>query len=261
MTGGVAKLAAAGAGLCVLGGGVAVATAAAAGPGRAVTSYLSEAGAGPHATAYRLGVLALALGLLLLALALPPALRLAAGFLGAAAVCAVLSGTVTCSAGCPLPPFEPTTPRDLVHGTASITAVAACVFAMLAVGVAGGAAPFVRSVPLAGRIVPPAAGGVADAAGGGPDAAGGPVPDAAGGVPAPAGGLSLAAGGVSLAAAAVALPLSAVVGIGMLTVGRGALVGITERLLLAVVAGWLCYLAASRVFAGPGVEADAPSRS
>ena len=50
-------------------------------------------------------------------------------------------------------------------------------------------------------------------------------------------GLSLAAGGVSLAAAAVALPLSAVVGIGMLTVGRGALVGITERLLLAVVAG------------------------
>lgn len=239
MTGGVAKLAAAGAGLCVLGGGVAVATAAAAGPGRAVTSYLSEAGAGPHATAYRLGVLALALGLLLLALALPPALRLAAGFLGAAAVCAVLSGTVTCSAGCPLPPFEPTTPRDLVHGTASITAVAACVFAMLAVGVAGGAAPFVRSVPFAARIVPAAAGDV----------------------PPATGGLSLAAGGVSLAAAAVALPLSAVVGIGMLTVGRGALVGITERLLLAVVAGWLCYLAASRVFAGPGVEADAPSRS
>jgi hypothetical protein len=246
MTGGVAKLAAASAGLCVLGGGVAVATAAAAGPGRAVTSYLSEAGAGPHATAYRLGVLALALGLLLLALALPPALRLAAGFLGAAAVCAVLSGTVTCSAGCPLPPFEPTTPRDLVHGTASITAVAACVFAMLAVGLAGGAAPFVRSVPFAGRIIPPAAGG---------------APAAAGGVPAQAGRLSLAAGGVSLAVAAVALPLSAVVGIGMLTVGRGALVGITERLLLAVVAGWLCYLAASRVFAGPGVEADAPSRS
>jgi Protein of unknown function (DUF998) len=273
MTGGVAKLAAAAAGVCVLGGGVAVATAAAAGPGRAVTSYLSEAGAGPHATPYRLGVLALALGLLLLALALPPALRLAAGFLGAAAVCAVLSGTVTCSAGCPLPPYEPTTPRDLVHGTASIAAVAACVFAMLAVGLAGGPVPFARSVPLAARVgplaarvgplaarvgslaarvVPPAAGGVPAPAGGVPAPAG---------VPASAGGLSLAAGGVSLAAAAVALPLSAVVGIGMLTVGRGPLVGITERLLLAVVAGWLCYLAASRVFAGPGVEAEAPSRS
>ena len=47
----------------------------------------------------------------------------------------------------------------------------------------------------------------------------------------------------------------------MLTVGRGAVVGITERVLLAVIAGWLCYLAASRVFAGPGVEAAAPSRS
>jgi hypothetical protein len=229
MTGGVARVAAAAAGLCVIGGGAAVTTAAAAGPGRSVTSYVSEAGAGPHATPYRLGILTLALGLLLLALALPPALRLAAGLLGAAAVCAVLSATVPCSAGCPLPPYEPTTPHDLVHGTASIAAVASCVFAMLAVG--GG--PAVRSLPLVSSLGLPA----------GPPA----------GLP--------AAGGVSLAAAAIALPLSAVVGIGMLTVGRGAVVGITERVLLAVVAGWLCYLAASRVFAGPGVEADAPSRS
>jgi Protein of unknown function (DUF998) len=226
MTGGVAKVAAAAAGLCVVGGGVAVATAAAAGPGRAITSYLSEAGAGPHATPYRLGILTLAIGLLLLALALPPSLRLAAGFLGAAAVCAVLSGAFTCSAGCPLPPYEPTTPRDLVHGTASIVAVASCVFAMLAVG----GVPFVRGFPIA---VPLA---------GSPDGRG-------------------VARGVSLAAAALALPLSAVVGVGMLSVGRGAVVGITERVLLAVIAGWLCYLAASRVFAGPGVEADAPSRS
>ncbi len=225
LAGGVARVAAAAAGLCVIGGGAAVTTAAAAGPGRSVTSYVSEAGAGPHATPYRLGILTLALGLLLLALALPPALRLAAGLLGAAAVCAVLSATVPCSAGCPLPPYEPTTPHDLVHGTASLAAVASCVFAMLAVG--GG--PAVRSLPLVSSLGLPA------------------------GLP--------AAGGVSLAAAAIALPLSAVVGIGMLTVGRGAVVGITERVLLAVIAGWLCYLAASRVFAGPGVDAVAPSRS
>jgi Protein of unknown function (DUF998) len=229
MTGGVAKVAAAAAGLCVVGGGAAVTTAAAAGPGRSATSYLSEAGAGPHATPYRLGVLALALGLLLLALSLPPALRLAAGLLGAAALCAVLSGTIPCTAGCPLPPYEPTTPRDLVHGTASIAAVASCVFAMLAVG--GG--PAVRGLPLVASMGLPA----------GPPA----------GLP--------AARGVSLAAAALALPLSAVVGVGMLTVGRGGVVGITERVLLAVIAGWLCYLAASRVFAGPGVDAVAPSRS
>ncbi|MGW5670513.1 DUF998 domain-containing protein [Micromonospora sp. NPDC003776] len=39
-------------------------------------------------------------------------------------------------------------------------------------------------------------------------------------------------------AAALALPLSAAVGVAMLAVGRGGLVGVLERLLLAVAAGW-----------------------
>ncbi|GAA4457935.1 DUF998 domain-containing protein [Phytohabitans houttuyneae] len=48
----------------------------------------------------------------------------------------------------------------------------------------------------------------------------------------------------SLAAAAVAFPLAAAVGVGMLTIGRGAVVGVTERVLLITVAVWLITLAA-----------------
>jgi hypothetical protein len=204
-------------GLLVLSGSVVVAVCVAARPGPALTTYVSEAGApsGADASAYRLGVLALAAGLLALAAAVPSALRLAAGLLGASAVGAALSGAVTCSAGCPLPPYEAATPRDLVHGAASIAAVAACVFAMMAVAATPAAPPGLRRI--------------------------------------------------SAGAAIVALPLSALAGIGLLAVGRGALVGVTERVLLAVVAAWLValagYLAVSRVFAGPGVEAEAPSRS
>ncbi|WP_375734504.1 DUF998 domain-containing protein [Polymorphospora lycopeni] len=63
---------------------------------------------------------------------LPDLVRTAGALLVASAACTVLSGAVTCSAGCPLPPFEPATTADLVHGAASIAAVASCVFAMVA---------------------------------------------------------------------------------------------------------------------------------
>ncbi|RGC70026.1 hypothetical protein C5N14_06335 [Micromonospora sp. MW-13] len=175
---------------CVLAGTVAVTVAVAAGPGPGLTGYVSEAGVtdSGYAPMYRIGVFALAGALLLLAAALPVALRVAAGLLAAGGVCAALSGAVTCSAGCPLPPFERATVADLVHGGASIAATASVVFAMLAVLFSPAAAALLRRLAAAG--------------------------------------------------AAVSLPLAGAVGLAMLVVGRGALTGVLERVLLAVCAAW-----------------------
>ncbi|MEH1100329.1 DUF998 domain-containing protein [Micromonospora sp. CPCC 205561] len=129
------RVAAASAAACVVVGAVAVTVAVVAGPGPGLTGYVSEAGVtdSGYAPAYRIGVFALAAGVLLLAVALPPMLRVAAALLAAGSLLALVSGAVTCSAGCPLPPFERATTADLVHGGASILTVAAVVFAMLAV--------------------------------------------------------------------------------------------------------------------------------
>ena len=99
-----------------------------------------------------------------------------------------MSGAVTCSAGCPLPPFERATAADLVHGGASIAATASVVLAMVTLAVSGPAGPALRR--LAGL------------------------------------------------AAAVALPLCAAVGLAMLVLGRGAVVGVLERLVLALAVLW-----------------------
>jgi hypothetical protein len=133
------RAAAAGGAACLGAGGGTVAVAVAATPGLGLTGYVSEAGvqAAPHASAYRLGIFLLATGLALLAVALLPVARLAGVALTAAAALAVVSGSVTCSDGCPLPPFERATGADLVHGGASVAAVAACVGAMLSVAVGG----------------------------------------------------------------------------------------------------------------------------
>jgi hypothetical protein len=157
---------------CTVAGVVAVTVAVAAGPGPGLTGYVSEAGVtdSRYAAAYRIGVLALAAALLLLAAALPPALRTASALLVAGAAGTGLSAAVTCSTGCPLPPFEAATVADLVHGGASIAATAAVVFAMVAVLLS----------PAAGRAI----------------------------------------------------------GLAMLLVGRGGVVGVLERLLLTVAAGW-----------------------
>ncbi|MFD2764555.1 DUF998 domain-containing protein [Micromonospora eburnea] len=183
----VAASAAAG---CVVAGTVAVTVAVVAGPGPGLTGYVSEAGitASGYAGTYRIGVFALAAALLLLAVALPPALEPAAALLAVGGGCTALSGAVTCSAGCPLPPFEAATVADLVHGGSSVAATAAAVFAMLALAFA----------PAAGRPL-----------------------------------RRIARGG-----AALAVPLSAAIALAMLTVGRGSVVGVLERLLLLVVAGW-----------------------
>jgi hypothetical protein len=183
-------------------GAAAVTLAVVAGPGPGLTGYVSEAGVASsgYASTYRLGVFGLAAGLLLLAAALPTALRLASALLATAAGATALSGAVTCSDGCPLPPFEPATSADLVHGGASVAAVAAGVFAMLSIAVSGRAPQALRRV--------------------------------------------------SAGAAVLALPLSAAVGLAMLALGRGAVVGVVERVLLAVVALWV--IAAALTVAGRG---------
>lgn len=187
---------AAGAGvICAVGGAVAVTVAVVAGRSPGLTGYVSEAGvaASGYAATYRAGVFGLAAALLLIALALPAALRLAAALLTAGATATVVSGSVTCSDGCPLPPFERAGVADLVHGGASITAVAGCVFAMIVVAWLGPAAGPRR---------------------------------------------------LSATAAAVALPVSATIGVAMLVLGRGPVVGLLERLLLADIALWATTLAA-----------------
>ncbi|SCG70271.1 DUF998 domain-containing protein [Micromonospora coxensis] len=175
---------------CVLAGTVAVTVAVVAGPGPGLTGYVSEAGiaGSAYAPTYRIGVFALAAALLLLAVALPAALRTAAGLLAAGAVCTALSGAVTCSDGCPLPPFETPTVADLVHGGASIAAMGATVLAMLVISCSPSAGPGLRRVARCG--------------------------------------------------AAVALPLAGAVAVGLVTVGRGSLVGGLERVLLAAGVGW-----------------------
>ncbi|MET8092599.1 DUF998 domain-containing protein [Micromonospora sp. NPDC005220] len=176
---------------CILAGAVAVTFAVVAGPGPGFTGYVSEAGiaGSAHAATYRIGVLALAGALLLIGAALPPGVWAAApALLAAGAVFTAVSGAVTCSDGCPLPPFERATTADLVHGGASIAATATVVFAMVTLAVSGPA----------GRMVRRLAGG----------------------------------------AAALALPLGATVGLAMLVIGRGPVVGVLERLILALAVLW-----------------------
>ncbi|HEY2950770.1 MAG TPA: DUF998 domain-containing protein [Micromonosporaceae bacterium] len=133
--------------VCLAGGGATVTTAVATTPGLGLTDYVSEAGvrSAPHASAYRFGIFVLAAALALIAMALLPAARLAAAALAGAAALTATSGSVTCSTGCPLPPFEHATGADLLHGGASIVAVAVCVLAMLPL--AGGAGPAALTRP------------------------------------------------------------------------------------------------------------------
>ncbi len=89
--------------------------------------------------------------LLLIGAALPPGCGRRPALLATGAVFTAVSGAVTCSDGCPLPPFERATTADLVHGGASIAATAAVVFAMVTLAVSGPAGPAVR------RLAGPAA--------------------------------------------------------------------------------------------------------
>lgn len=129
--------------------------------------YVSEAGTAgqPYAIAYRWGLLALALGVALLGWAVLPVKRepaglLVAGCLAAAAVLAGTSGLVPCSNRCPLPPHEPATAADVVHGAAGVLGMAVLAGAMLATWRTGprratrrlAAAALVLTVPLGGAM-------------------------------------------------------------------------------------------------------------
>ncbi|GAA1423605.1 DUF998 domain-containing protein [Catellatospora coxensis] len=97
--------------------------------------YISEGGVAtsPRDGIYRAGILALAGSLALLGVALRRlvpfvyAIAVAAGAFGA------VSSAVSCTPGCPLPPYEPSTAPDLVHAGASVLAVGLAVVAMAVV--------------------------------------------------------------------------------------------------------------------------------
>jgi hypothetical protein len=99
-----------------------------------VDGYVSEAGVPGSGLEqlYRLSVLAVAGSAALLAAALRSPHALAALALTIAAPAIGLSAVVSCTPGCPLPPYEPTTPADLAHAAGSLIGVTFCALAMLA---------------------------------------------------------------------------------------------------------------------------------
>jgi hypothetical protein len=96
------------------------------------SGYVSEAGVGPRSGAYRLGILALSVALLLLGGAVQR--LIAGGLLVAAGAFGTVSAAVTCTPGCPLPPYQHSTAQDLVHATASCLSVGLTALAMAAIG-------------------------------------------------------------------------------------------------------------------------------
>jgi hypothetical protein len=109
------------------------------------SGFVSEAGepGAPHRDGYTYGIFGLAVALLLLAVAV--ALRggsprwlawSAAGLLALAGLLAGVSSLVSCSAGCPLPPFEIPTAADLVHASSSVLGMAVCGAAMAVFAIA-----------------------------------------------------------------------------------------------------------------------------
>jgi Protein of unknown function (DUF998) len=128
----------------LIGAGLAVAAVVATRP-LWFGGYVSEAGTGPHAASYRLGIIGLGVGLVLLGVALVSTLPAVTVLLAGGGLLAGLSGSVSCSKGCPLPPYESPTFADLVHAGASILAVGAVVLAMLAIAVQA-ADPMLRRI-------------------------------------------------------------------------------------------------------------------
>ena len=133
------------AGIAVAAGALLLGGAVAASQGWWYAGFVSETGqpGSPQAGAYRAGILGVAAGLFLLAGAVrsrggaPAWLVLGASLLlVASGAFAVTSSLVSCSVGCPLPPYETPTTGDLVHAGASIAGILACAAAMLALAVA-----------------------------------------------------------------------------------------------------------------------------
>ncbi|GAA1621772.1 DUF998 domain-containing protein [Catellatospora bangladeshensis] len=97
--------------------------------------YISEGGVAtsPRDGIYRAGIVALAASLALLGTALRRLVPFVFAILATAGVFGTASAAVSCTPGCPLPPYEPSTPADLVHAGASVLGVGLAVVAMTAV--------------------------------------------------------------------------------------------------------------------------------
>jgi hypothetical protein len=107
---------------------------------------------------YRAGIFTVAAGLALLAAALRslvpgPLVDLAFVALLAAAPLAALSGVVSCTPGCPLPPHEPTSLADLTHASASIGALLLAAAAMCLLAVAPTVGDRLRLVSRIGAVL------------------------------------------------------------------------------------------------------------
>jgi hypothetical protein len=131
------KAAAACAGICTAAGGMTLTAAVLATQGLAYPGYVSEAGVPgrPYWIAYRVGIFLLGAGFVLLAVAVRPLLRAAALLLLVSGALAGASGSISCTERCPLPPFEASTARNLVHAGASVLGVALCALAILLLAV------------------------------------------------------------------------------------------------------------------------------
>ena len=134
-----------------LAGAIAFGIAVVASQGVGYAGYVSEAGAEgqPHLAGYRWGIGVIAFGLALLAVAVftspaAPRRSVPAELLLGSAVLAALAGSVSCSRGCPLPPYETPTAADLVHGGASVLGVGLTALAILLLALAGEPSPLRR---------------------------------------------------------------------------------------------------------------------
>ncbi|XVU22515.1 DUF998 domain-containing protein [Actinoplanes sp. CA-054009] len=154
------RLLAAASALAVTGGAVTMLVALVAAPGSWLAGYVSEAGTAgvPYAIPYRVGLVILAVGVALLGAAVR--IPLASPALFAAAGLAAVSGVVPCTNRCPLPPYEPTTPADVVHAAATILGLLTLAAAMASIWWYAGertqkrlaAAGVALTVPLGGAL-------------------------------------------------------------------------------------------------------------
>jgi hypothetical protein len=129
------RLLAAVGGLSIVAGAVVFGVSVAASQGFSYAGYVSEAGVPgtSHSGGYRLGIVVVAVGLVFLGAAMRHALPIAAGLLAGSGALASAASAVSCSPGCPLPPYEVPTVGDLVHAAASVCAVVAAIAAMGAI--------------------------------------------------------------------------------------------------------------------------------